>query len=148
MPHTFICLWCNHCKRGHFQESWFWANKLITRKWKVSPTTTFKILTANITKNQNLKKTFKDPYLFDKDGGGFGQTLRYFSKVSRGIQLCATFSGTQLQFCYICHSCYFLQYLQVSVWQSFLVNLFFCSLKLRKKMAIKSLQQSSILEEL
>ena len=27
----------------------------------------------------------------------------------------------------------FLQYLQVSVWQSFLVNLFFCSLKLRKK---------------
>ena len=43
-----------------------------------------------------LSETFKDAYLFNKDRGDFGQTLRYFSKASQGIQLCATFRSTKV----------------------------------------------------
>ena len=48
---------------------------------------TFKILTANITKNQNLKKTFKDPYLFDKDGGVLARLYDILAKF-HGVSNC------------------------------------------------------------
>ena len=84
-----------------FQESWFWANKLVISKLKVSLTTKFKILTVNITKNQNfssdnvlLFETFKDAYLFDKDGGILAGLYDISAKLHR-VSNCVPPSGPQ-----------------------------------------------------
>ena len=62
---------------------------------------TFNTLTANITKNQNfssdnvlLSETFKDAYLFDKDGGILAGLYNISAKLHR-VSNCVPPSGPQ-----------------------------------------------------